>query len=67
MSMRTIFSLRKGRDEPTEPYYRWFKSSIFTDELEKFTSTTYKGLHRTFTGGDNNDGARKFQEICLLI
>ena len=34
MSMRTIFSLRQGRDKPKKPYYRWFKSSIFIDEVE---------------------------------
>ena len=35
MATRTVFSLRQGRDEPTEAYYRLFEAAISTAELEK--------------------------------
>ena len=52
-----------------ESWYRRFKADISTDELEKFTATTHTELNRTYEGGGDNDddGTRRFQEMCLLI
>ena len=52
-----------------ESWYRRFKADISTDELEKFTATTHTELNRTYEGGsdDDDDGTRRFQEMCLLM
>ena len=63
ISMRTIFFLRQGRDEPMEAYYRRFESAISTAELAKFTATTHAELNITYAVGDGNDGNRRFQEM----
>ena len=41
MDMRNIFSLRHGRDEPNEAYYRRFEAHTSTAKLAKYTATTH--------------------------
>ena len=67
MAMRTIFYLRQGRDEPTESYYRLFEADISTDELENFNATTHMELNKAYTGGEDEDGTKRFQSICLIM
>ena len=64
--MRAIFCLRQGPDEPTEKYYRRFESSIATDELAQCIYGTPE-LNKTYTGGDDDDGTRRFQAMCLIM
>ena len=67
VSMRTIFCLKQGRDEPTEEYYRQFEAAVSTSELEKCNATTYIELNKTYADGDDEVGNKRFQSMCLII
>ena len=67
MSMTTIFCLIQGRDKDMEAYYRRFETAISTAELEKCNVTTHKEPKKTNTSGDDEDGTKRFQEMCLIM
>ena len=65
--MITILCLIKGRDEPTEAYSRRFEAIVSTAELEKCNATTHIELNKAYTNGDDEDGIKTFQEMCLIM
>ena len=67
MAMRTIFCLRQGRYEPKEAYCRRFEAAISTAELEKCNTTTHIELNKAYADGDDEDGTKRFQEMCLIM
>ena len=67
MSMRTIFCLRQGRDEPTEAYCRQFEAAISTAELAKCNATTNIELNKSYADGDDEDGTKRFQAMCIIM
>ena len=67
MEMRTIFFLRQGINEPTEAYYRLFEADISTAELEKFNGTNHMELNKSYAYGDDEDGTKRSQEMCIIM
>ena len=65
--MRTIFCLRQGRYEPKEAYCRRFEAAISTDELANCNTTTHIESNTDYTDGDNEDGTKRFQAMCLIM
>ena len=65
--MRTISCLRQGIYDPSEAYYRQFEAPISTAELEKLNATTHMELNKAYANGDNEDGTKMFQSMCLII
>ena len=61
MAMRTIFCLRQGQDNPVEAYYRRFEATISTSDVAKCNLTTHRKLNKTYTGGGDEDGKKRFQ------
>ena len=66
MAMRTILCLIQGRGDPKEAYYRRFEAAILMTELAKWNGITHTELNKTYTGGDNEDGTKSFQSVCLI-
>ena len=50
-----------------EAYYRLFEADISTAELEKFNGTNHMELNKSYSDGDNEDGTKRFQEMCLIM
>ena len=67
IAMRTIFCLRQGIYEPTETYYRRFEAAISTAALEKCNTTTHIELNKAYADGDDEDGTKRFQAMCLIM
>ena len=67
LSMRTIFCLRQVRDEPTEVSYRRFEAAISTAKLEKCNAITHIELNKYYADGDDEDGTKTFQEMCIIM
>ena len=67
MAMRNILCLRQGKDEPMEAYYRIFEAAISTADMEKCNATTNMELNKAYENGDNEDGTKSFQEMCLIM
>ena len=67
MSMRTIFCLIQGRDEPTEVYHRIFEAEISIDVLENFNATTHMELNKSYVDGDDKYCTKRFRAMCLIM
>ena len=67
MEMRTIFLPRQGIDEPKDVSYRKFKAAISTAELEKQNAINHVELNEACAYGYDEDGTKRFQEMCLII
>ena len=67
MAMRNILYLRQGIDKPTEAYNRIFEAEISTDDLEKCNATTQTEPNKAYADGDDEDGTKRFQEMCLIV
>ena len=50
-----------------EAYQRRFEAAISTSELAKCNTTTHIESNKTYTDGDNKDGTKRFQEMCLIM
>ena len=67
MAIRTIFCLKRERYKPTEAYYRISEADISTAELENFNATTHMELNKSYANGNNRDGTKRFQAMCLIM
>ena len=67
MAMRTIFCIRQGKEEPTEAYYRRFEASVSMNELEKCNTTNHMELNKSYADGDDGDGTKRSQEMCIIM
>ena len=67
MAIITIFCMRKGRDKPTEAYYRQFEAAISTAELVKCNATTHIELNKAYADGYDEDGTKRFPAMCLIM
>ena len=65
--MRTILWLIQGIDDTTEAYYKQFKAAISTAELEKCNKTTHIELNKAYANGEDEDGIKMFQAMCLIV
>ena len=65
--MRNISCLQQGRDETTEAYYRRFEAAKSMADFLKLSCMTHVELNRTHAGGDENEGTKRFQDMCLLV
>ena len=65
--MRNILYLRQGIDKPTEAYNRIFEAEISTDDMEKCNATTQMEPNKAYADGDDEDGTKRFQEMCLIV
>ena len=41
--------------------------AILTAEQENFNATTQMKLNKAYATGDNEDGTKRFQEMCLTL
>ena len=55
------------RDESTEAYYQRFEVAISTSELAKTNGKTYMKLNKTYAGGNDENGTKRFQAMHLLM
>ena len=67
VEIRTILCLIQVRDKPTEAYYRICETSISTADLTKCNTTTHMEINKSYANGDNGDGTKIFQEMCLTM
>ena len=50
-----------------EAYCRIFEASISTNDLEKWFATTHMGLNKSYANGEDEDGTKRFQAMCLIM
>ena len=67
MDMGTILYLRQVWDKPTGAYYRIFEASISTSDLEKCNATAHMELNKAYANGDDEDGPKRFQAMCIIM
>ena len=67
MARRKVLCLQQGRDESTEAYYQRFEVAISTSELAKTNGKTYMKLNKTYAGGNDENGTKRFQAMHLLM
>ena len=50
-----------------EVYYRHFEVAISTSKLAKCNAITHIELNKAYADGDDEDGTKMFQEMCLIM
>ena len=67
MAMMTILCLRQGRYDPMEAHCRRVDVTISTADLKKCNTTNLIELSKAYVDGENEDGTKRFQEMCLIM